>query len=231
MALDEALLEAAAGPTARTYTWRRATLSLGYFQDHDAVLASLPPDVDPDVVRRITGGGAIWHEHEVTYCLVGVLAEAGFPGRARDCYGPLHAAIHAAIARRRGTPLATQDATVGDRRYRSEPRCFASPAAGDLVAGRGAKVLGSAARTRGRRILIHGSLKLASNPWDGPTVVGCGLATDAAAAAIIDGIAAFLGTDPTPDGLRQAESRARDRIREERYGDDAWVRHRLGPRP
>ena len=147
MARDEALLECAEQPTLRTYTWDPATVSLGYFQDYHSILTALP---EPrPLVRRITGGGAIWHEHEVTYSIVGQLGCDGLPSRARDLYAPLHAAIRAAVLAQGGDDLAHQPQSVGDRRYRDEPRCFASPAADDLIDPNGAKVLGSAARTRG----------------------------------------------------------------------------------
>ena len=228
MALDEALLEAAGPTTLRCYTWDPPTVSLGYFQDHATVAAALPPGTP--MVRRITGGGAIWHQHEVTYCLVGELGRDGLPARSRDCYAPLHRAIASAIAQRGGT-LEHQAATVGDRRYREEPRCFASPAAEDLVHPAGGKVLGSAARTRGHRILLHGSLKLDTNPWDGPASRGCGLDAAAAEAALVAGVAAALALEPVPGQLEDAERRALSRIRGARYSDAAWVRYRQGPRP
>jgi lipoate-protein ligase A len=131
-----------------------------------------------------------------------------------------------------GARLATQDEAVGDRRYRSEPRCFASPAAGDLLGPAGGKVLGSAARTRGARILVHGSLKLASNPWDGPAVVGCGLDEAAAARALLEGFAAALGQElPEPQIPTPAETTAMESLRAARYGDRAWVERREGLRP
>ena len=70
MALDEAMLLATEQGLAsfRFYTWSEATLSLGYFQPaelrlSDPRLASLP------WVRRSSGGAAILHHHELTYCL------------------------------------------------------------------------------------------------------------------------------------------------------------------
>src|SRR5262249_35711609 len=63
---DEALLESAAAtgrPALRFYTWDPPTLSLGYFQPFADRLPGLP------VVRRMTGGGAIVHHHELTYAL------------------------------------------------------------------------------------------------------------------------------------------------------------------
>ncbi len=229
MSTDEALLEVAGPTTLRLYSWDPPTVSLGYFQDHASVTAGLPPGTA--VVRRITGGGAIWHEHEVTYGLVGVPGRDGLPERTADCYRVLHAAVLAAI-QARGGRLRLQAQTVGDRRYRDEPRCFASPAADDLVASDAiGKVLGSAARRRGDRLLIHGSLKLASNAWDGDAVAGCGLDRAQAEAALLEAIPAALGATPVPGVLTAEELAARDRLRRARYGDDGWVVRRTGPRP
>ncbi len=96
MALDEALLDAVAEnpDTAylRTYAWTIPTLSLGYFQrvadvQNDPRWRSVP------LVRRLTGGGAIWHHHELTYALI---LPAGHP-RTRPNTA-LYRAVHAAIA-------------------------------------------------------------------------------------------------------------------------------------
>ncbi len=75
MALDEAILEAVsagqAAPTLRLYAWKPAAISIGYFQglaeevDLDACAAN-----GADVVRRITGGGAVFHQAEITYSIV-----------------------------------------------------------------------------------------------------------------------------------------------------------------
>ena len=71
MAIDEAVFESIATQksisTLRLYGWAPPTISIGYFQ-------SLEEEVDldsckkmgVDVVRRITGGGAVFHEHEIT---------------------------------------------------------------------------------------------------------------------------------------------------------------------
>jgi lipoate-protein ligase A len=228
MALDEALLEVAEVPTLRTYGWTEATVSLGCFQDFDSIAAALPGV--PAMVRRITGGGAIWHEHEVTYCLIGRLGQGGLPERMRDCYPLLHKAILGAL-QTAGADLLSQPETLGDRRYRSEPRCFASPAACDLVDRNGGKALGSAGRDRGGRCLIHGSLKLASNPWDQDVTVGCGLDEQAARELLVATISAALGLQGESGDLSPAETERQAAIRAARYGDDGWLRRRSGPRP
>ena len=227
MALDEALLENSTTPSIRIYTWNPPAVSIGYFQDYGAIAARLPAGMT--IVRRITGGGAIWHEHEVTYSLVGILGQAGLPPRTKDLYPLLHGAIRSALARR-GAPLLAQLETVGDRRYADEPRCFASPAADDLIHADGGKALGSAARARGTRVLVHGSLKLATNPWDGPAVAACGLSADAAEEALLEGISVALGEPLQPGALTAEEEWQRDHLLTLRYGTDAWVVRREGPR-
>lgn len=227
MALDEALLERAMVPTIRLYTWNPPAVSLGYFQDYAHIAPHLPAHMT--VVRRITGGGAIWHEHEVTYSLVGILGQGGLPERTKDLYPLLHGAILAKLAGY-GTLLQAQAETVGDRRYATEPRCFASPAADDLVADDGGKVLGSAGRVRGQRVLIHGSLKLASNPWDGDAIASCGLTFSAARSLLQTALPAAIGSTAEDGTWTDEEMIARQRIMHLRYADDAWVAHRRGPR-
>jgi lipoate-protein ligase A len=75
MAVDEAVLEAVATgkqlPTLRLYGWSPSAVTLGYFQ-------SLQEEVDVRacqqnnvaVIRRITGGGAVFHDKEITYSFI-----------------------------------------------------------------------------------------------------------------------------------------------------------------
>lgn len=75
MGLDEAILGAVASgaalPTLRFYGWKPPAISIGYFQGIREEI-----DIDAcrqggvDIVRRITGGGAVFHEEEVTYSIV-----------------------------------------------------------------------------------------------------------------------------------------------------------------
>jgi lipoate-protein ligase A len=228
MAADEALLEVAEVNTVRLYRWSPATVSLGYFQDHALVTKQLPASMP--IVRRITGGGAIWHEHEVTYCLSAIVGRDGFPMRMQAAYTLLHHAVLMGLRHAQKT-LTMQPTSLGDRRYRDEPRCFASPAADDVVTDTGGKVLGSAGRQRGNRVLMHGSLKLASNPWDGDTVAGCQLDFNAAADVLLTALGSALGQTTIVGEWTAAELAARQRIHNERYATDAWVVHRQGPRP
>src|SRR5258705_9145820 len=90
MAIDEALWRerraGAAPPTVRFYAWAPPTVSLGYGQpldDHVDVAACRRLGVG--LVRRLTGGSAIYHdgpEGELTYSVVAAAEDIG--GGARD---------------------------------------------------------------------------------------------------------------------------------------------------
>ncbi|MFH1650333.1 MAG: biotin/lipoate A/B protein ligase family protein [Candidatus Woesearchaeota archaeon] len=76
MALDEAIMERVregADPTIRFYTWNPSAISIGYFQGYDNEVNDQACIVDNvDVVRRSTGGGAVYHDidGEITYSLI-----------------------------------------------------------------------------------------------------------------------------------------------------------------
>jgi lipoate-protein ligase A len=165
MALDEAMLEAAAsGERAylRLYGWSVPTLSLGYFQ-RVAEARSDPRWQGRPVVRRPTGGGAIWHHHELTYAIaVPPSSPLVRPNTA------LYRAVHGAIAGllvERGIPAHRRG--EGDPTFRSKSErpllCFTGHDPEDIVAV-GQKLVGSAQRRRGGAVLQHGSVLLARSP-------------------------------------------------------------------
>src|SRR5919201_4337500 len=72
MALDEALIENIGDvPVLRIYGWRPAAVSIGYFQSiKEEVDLEKCSQLGIDIVRRLTGGGAVLHECELTYSFV-----------------------------------------------------------------------------------------------------------------------------------------------------------------
>jgi len=163
MALDEALLDlVAAGDKAaflRTYGWTIPTLSLGYFQ-HFADARTEPRWRDVPMVRRLSGGGAIWHHHEVTYAVVVPASHA----LARPSTG-LYRAVHTAIAdtlESLGVRASLRGDAVDSRHCeRRRPLlCFTDTNPEDIVTC-GVKIAGSAQRRRWGAVLQHGSVLLA----------------------------------------------------------------------
>jgi lipoate-protein ligase A len=75
MGLDLAILEGVAGgdapPTLRFYGWDPPAVSVGYFQaPEEEVDLRACEDRGVAVVRRITGGGAVFHNAELTYSII-----------------------------------------------------------------------------------------------------------------------------------------------------------------
>ena len=77
MALDEVCSEAVAAreslPTIRFYRWQPSAVSIGYFQSlEDEVAVDKCKEAGVDVVRRRTGGGAVFHDYEgeITYSVI-----------------------------------------------------------------------------------------------------------------------------------------------------------------
>ncbi|TXT49266.1 MAG: lipoate-protein ligase A [Spirochaetes bacterium] len=75
MGLDEAILESVsrgdALPTLRFYGWNPKAISIGYFQGARQELdVKACSSKGVDIVRRITGGGAVFHDSELTYSIV-----------------------------------------------------------------------------------------------------------------------------------------------------------------
>ncbi|MDZ7798711.1 MAG: biotin/lipoate A/B protein ligase family protein [Patescibacteria group bacterium] len=74
MAIDEAILTARiknkVPNTLRFFTWKPTCVTIGFFQNLEEEIDFIKTrSRGIDVVRRYTGGGAVLHEHELTYSL------------------------------------------------------------------------------------------------------------------------------------------------------------------
>lgn len=111
-------------------------------------------DLGLDTVRRPTGGRAVWHEHEVTYCVAGPVTTFGSLG---DTYIFIHEMLVSAMAR---LGIDAQLARKTSRAPGLESgACFASPVGGEVVVD-GKKLIGSAQIREGNTFLQHGSILL-----------------------------------------------------------------------
>lgn len=161
MALDEALMEAAAAgaapPTVRFYRWEPPCLSLGKRQPLDGVdLVACRRD-GVDVVRRATGGWAILHTDELTYSIAVRQDDPRAQGAILDAYRTLSEGLTAGL-RLLGLPAAMNPVAPGGT-HNISAACFEVPSAYEItVAGR--KLIGSAQTRPNGRVLQHGSLPL-----------------------------------------------------------------------
>jgi lipoate-protein ligase A len=176
MAVDEVLLTDAVengNATLRFYQWSEPTLSLGYFQpftDRNQHFASR----NCAIVRRQSGGGAILHDHELTYSFV---LPPGDPltRDAPQLYNAVHAAFIAALTKvsddaNTSPSLKCRGNQISTETLDGPFLCFQRQSPGDVVLTPPAdstvtrnpprKVLGSAQRRHRGAILQHGSLLL-----------------------------------------------------------------------
>ena len=248
MAVDEALMEAArAGETVlRFYRWSPPCLSLGRNQparglyDRDAARQH-----GVEVVRRPTGGRAVYHHHEVTYA---VAAPAGRWGSLRESYALLNRALIAGLS---AVGVPADAAVAGGTAPGPSPRaCFRDPLPGEVVVD-GRKLVGSAQWREDGALLQHGSvllraeqamaerlrrpdageagrgLEAAARPDDSSEtglaeVLGREPSPEEVVAALRGGFAEVLGVRLRPGSLTEAEEERASAL-EPRYRDDGWT--------
>lgn len=159
MAVDHALMERARSGAAcvRLYGWDPPCLSLGRNQPARGRYPRDPSDRHgADVVRRPTGGRAVYHHREVTYAVVAPLR---LWGGLRESYRRINAALARGL-RALGVPVDVQGRRGRDRSPGPSTRaCFRDPLPGELVV-RGRKLVGSAQWRNGGALLQHGSILL-----------------------------------------------------------------------
>ncbi len=234
MAVDETLLEEAlqsSTPTLRFYQWSKPTLSLGYFQCYED-RHSHRNSMKCAVVRRMTGGGAILHDQELTYSFVWPKKHFDFDQAAgkdpRHQYRIFHETLVEILADFgiESHVLEADDGSRGEQPF----LCFKRRGAGDLLVG-DHKVAGSAQRRRRGVVMQHGSVLLGTS----------------AAAPELAGLNEIVGSRLSADTMMTAWSRRLEaklrmrlvkwqfhdqfeevvsRLASKKYGDSSWTLRR-----
>lgn len=162
MARDEALLlvqaqDKDAHPTLRFYCWKPAAISLGYAQKiEEAVDLSACKKAGIDIVRRNTGGRAVFHNYELTYSLVVKADNPLFSSNIRESYATIGRGLLA------GLQKLGINAQLSKRNFagiNKSSLCYLAPSWYEIVVG-GKKLVGSAQRRVKGIILQHGSIPL-----------------------------------------------------------------------
>lgn len=156
MAVDEALLESAAAPSLRFYSWRRPSLSFGYFGAFADVAAE---ETRREIVRRWTGGGIVLHGSDLTYSLILPSKNAAPAHQSRAIYRQIHEAIREALSSHAKVTLASRNAP------KTSDACFANPVIADVLAN-GRKIAGAAQRRTRAGLLHQGSIQYEALPRD-----------------------------------------------------------------
>lgn len=173
MARDEALMtlvgEGKSPPTLRLYQWREPTISLGYFQRYADYLALPAPAGGLPVVRRLTGGGAILHDLELTYSIALPIKHPLLDDGPNRLYELAHDAVIATLGEldlSAGRCGITDDSGAAKGPF----FCFERRHCYDVLLG-GDKIAGSAQRRTRAAVLQHGSIILANRFAQQPTAI------------------------------------------------------------
>jgi lipoyl(octanoyl) transferase len=165
MAIDEALLRsfdpAVSLPLLRLYGWEPPALSLGRFQKAAEVLdlERCQKDAVP-VVRRVTGGGVIYHADELTYALICSPSQLPPAANIKDSFRELTSFL-LAFYRRLGLQAEYAVDAMPDRSRLGEKTdfCFAGRETFDILAN-GSKIGGNAQRRLKGVVFQHGSIPI-----------------------------------------------------------------------
>lgn len=238
MAIDEAILTARTidrvPNTLRLYTWKPSAVSIGKNQNPEAeVQLENCRRLGVDVVRRISGGGTVYHDErdEVTYSLVASTGDLG----VRDItavYQKVYAGVRDAL-RLMGV---TADFNEGDAK-----NC-------PNLAVKSRKISGSSQANKRDTILQHGTLLLAVDlekmftllqvPW-AKTVkevvavaerritsikqeLGHAVSAETAANALASGFKNALGVQLEPGKLSEFEVEVAEKLRRDKYAIREW---------
>ncbi len=213
MALDEALLLQAATrgrPMLRFYAWDRPAVTIGYVQSFTAA----PPE-GYVIIRRTTGGGVVFHDHDLTHTVV-------IPaGHWLTSVPPLQSYAFVNEGLREGL---TGCQVAAEMTHEEIPKtvdrlrmvCFTTPTRYDVMVG-GRKVAGAAQRRTREGILHQGSIHFGKAlPLPRGEIIGRILE----AFTQREGIT-FAPFTPAPELLAQAAE-----LTKTRYGTDEWNRMR-----
>lgn len=168
MAVDEWMLSVAAQSPGsllfRLYTWKPGAITFGFNQRQTTALDFIQVGETP-VIRRITGGRAVYHDpSELTYAVAfnssapPAPALAGSTGQSSETIALILSRFMAELGI--NTSWVRNSAAENARPdFFHRAACFASHAKYELTA-EGAKIVASARRDWGGGVLQHGSIKI-----------------------------------------------------------------------
>lgn len=176
MAIDEAIfretIKNKKPPTLRFFGWRPAAISIGYFQElKNEINFNRYRLSGVDIVRRMTGGKAVYHRDEVTYSLTAGNSEKLFPETIIGTYEIISLCLARGLSELGiNAHLAKAGSGASGKKPDMTSCCFSAPSGNELlVAGR--KICGSAQMRTHGGFLQHGSLLMTFDPVETATLI------------------------------------------------------------
>lgn len=157
MAMDETVMhfvrEWEVMPTIRLYQWNPPCLSLGYFQTLSDVNLAKCREKQVSVVRRLTGGKAVFHDKELTYSII--CPGSYFPKSVKESYKIISTPILETLRQLKLNVSLKNDNVVKT----ISPICFQESSFYEVNIN-GKKIVGSAQARIKNVLLQHGSILL-----------------------------------------------------------------------
>lgn len=141
-------------PILRFYSWKKPTVSIGRNQSLSDINVEYCQENNIDVVKRPTGGKAVFHQGEFTYSFISS-KNYGMTENLFDSYVKISKALILGLKK-----LKNINVSVGNdetKNYTNSSFCFASSTVSDLNF-EGYKIVGSAQLRKGNALLQHGSI-------------------------------------------------------------------------
>lgn len=159
MAIDEYFLKFTTGIAVRLYGWSPAAVSIGHSQNVEQVV-DLPfcTENSIPVVRRSTGGGAVYHKNDITYMVsapISVFQDRSVVGIYKEIANHILKTL-----KKVGIPCHFAGIVSPEERKNSMKQgvaCFLLPSDYEILA-RNRKLVGSAQHRDSTRMLQHGSI-------------------------------------------------------------------------
>ncbi|HNX80757.1 MAG TPA: lipoate--protein ligase family protein [Candidatus Omnitrophota bacterium] len=257
MAFDEALLEGYlrcnALPTFRIYGWKPAAISLGYFQDpvvnlrlDECCRQQIP------LVRRLTGGGVLIHDNDLSYSVVCSAADIGCDTSVTESFKKTCSFLQRAYAVfRLNARFACEVSPVTVRHVPASAIrpdfCLASNEKYDLLIN-GKKLGGNAQKRRKHAFLQHGSIPLQDVTLQAQTLLrqrdvlsdtfswlgdlaAKKVTFDELQYILIDSFCQSFGATVVQGNLTEEEERIFQDLRDAKYATQEWNYAKSGRKP
>lgn len=235
MAADEAIAiackEGRVPPTLRFYTWDPSCISIGYFQKVNRLLTQIGLEgKNTEIVRRVTGGRAVFHGNDLSYSIVCNTGNRLFPRHIMGTYNTIAEAFLTGLKYLGITadPIDIQNMHLKTRNYHHSPLCFTT-ALGHEMSVNNRKLIGSAQRRWSDVFLQHGSILMTRHQKDvGLTsislceILGNDPDIKAITAAICTGFFKTLGMTLIQGCLTKYEMELTEKLVEEKYSTSSW---------
>lgn len=238
MAIDEAVLlalqEGEARNTLRLYRWRPSAVSIGYFQSVvEEVDVEACSKLNVDVVRRITGGGAVYHDYEgeITYSLIVRGDEPRIPKDILKSYEVICGGVISGLRRLGLNPSfrPVNDIIVGGRKISGNAQTRKRNAVlqhGTILMDVDVEKMFKVLRVSGEKIKD----KMIKSVKEGVTSIKAELGRkpefSEVAEALKLGFEEALGVKLVPQALTEKEISLAEKLRREKYATREWTYRR-----